>query len=513
MALSSFRLARRARRPYSLPPSQLHSANFQWIQCRSFYSWHEGPSCALYRPPWYDAPIGRVLFSSSALGQLAQGMEHKGGSPHKISLDILRGNFRDTLEVAVRKYLRSHCDNAFLPLSATSRERPWRDPTTIEALAALNGFRSLPSVMAPLSIEGAYVELGEGVVAVPIKTVDKDYILFSRPSGHEGTNHSHHPFVEEDFTAYHLLETTVENKLIAWEESIYRKKLAFIARARHPIQTAYETIYTPAKEMVKSWLGENGIKLDNAGMEVKRGGKDDISSAPMTKKNLKTEDVLIMSPDGGILLVQDVPPLQRLLVLPRSHSNVEGKARRSDIFSPYRLGHQRAGAIIYASLVVFGAVPLTYRSLQYALDYPALTNVVAVSVVGIVSYGLWASRASAQTRQSAAVMGALNSRILGRDEAVLIHLREAAVAAITDTVMAEYLAWLEQNKEAGKETFDFISIPFYPTDIAVELGILHKTKETKDLGEGRHSVDLVALQNDIAHARLIEYILDKPKDE
>jgi len=140
---------------------------------------------------------------------------------------------------------------------------------------------------------------------------------------------------------------------------------------------------------------------------------------------------------------------------------------------PYTLGHKPASTLISVSLVVFGAIPLAYRSLNFALNYPGLSEVIAVSLVGTLSYGIWSSRSMARTSQSSVVSKALMERVYAREEAVLLSMQESAVYRVTKGVLALY--------EHYRPSSSIKPMPPLPVttcdliDVANDLGILTKT--------------------------------------
>jgi hypothetical protein len=104
----------------------------------------------------------------------------------------------------------------------------------------------------------------------------------------------------------------------------------------------------------------------------------------------------------------------------------------------YTLGHSSASTLVSISLVVFGAMPLAYRSLKYMYDYPAYANVIALSVLLSISYGIYSQRVSAWTNQSYVVSNAMWHRLQGRDDAVVVALKESAIERVCEAVLDEY---------------------------------------------------------------------------
>lgn len=103
----------------------------------------------------------------------------------------------------------------------------------------------------------------------------------------------------------------------------------------------------------------------------------------------------------------------------------------------YVLRHSSASNLVNVSLIVFGALPLSYRSYVFAIDYDWLigSGPIAVSVVLTISYYILIARWRARTSQSKAVQEALCVRVGARDEAALLLLKEGAVRSIAGAVL------------------------------------------------------------------------------
>lgn len=360
---------------------------------------------------------------------------------------------RETLEVAVPALLRKR---PLLMPALSSSYAVTR--TTIDHLAGLNGFHHR------LQIEHHHVQLAEGVMAIPSKTIDQDYVIYAKPTSSppirvdtekrkkfkrtlkkEETKPS---FREEDFSLYRIIQGRVEDDLNRREELIRDQ----INAKMNQIQQFYQRIVSTADEFIDKVAGSRKPKQKVSDL-TSEGTDVDARTVPTGN-----QDLLIASRDGRVLMVEDVPFEYSLLVLP------------TDAF---RLRHGRAASIIYLSLVLFGAAPLTYRSLKFALDYPALAQIMVASVLGSVSYSLWASREGARTRQSLVVMSAAASRIIARDASALLILREKGTQALVEAVGDEYLS-RGKGKEIAREDQSqaMESLPMRPVDIAVELGLL-----------------------------------------
>ena len=148
----------------------------------------------------------------------------------------------------------------------------------------------------------------------------------------------------------------------------------------------------------------------------------------------------------------------------------------------YTLGHSSASTLVSISLVVFGAIPLAYRSLKFMYDYPEYANMIAASVLLSISYGIWSQRSSAWTNQSYVVSNAMWHRLQGRDEAVVLSLEESAVDRVCEAVLDEYYRYqlpvFFPSKDCPWEpTVPELETPF---QIAVGLGLIRPKDDGRD---------------------------------
>ena len=288
---------------------------------------------------------------------------------------------------------------------------------SIDYLARVNGYH-------PISMTYHNVPLAEGVLAEASKTLQNDYRIFGKPSKREPIEQqtlarglvkfqTRHPsFREEDFSLFRILQTSVEESINQREESIRMQLLNTKEIIQQYLSKLVQRAYMPAAKVVDS-----NVEPEQQTMT---------SSQRLSEQEYPpgNEDILIVYDQGQrVLLVQDVPPRYRLLALPNTH-----------IASAYHLHHGRAASVIYTGLVLVGVAPLAYRSLKYALDYPGLTQLMVASVVGSVSYSLWASRFGARTRQLLVVTCAALSRVVARDESAMLVLRDGAIQTYSNIV-------------------------------------------------------------------------------
>jgi len=108
----------------------------------------------------------------------------------------------------------------------------------------------------------------------------------------------------------------------------------------------------------------------------------------------------------------------------------------------YVLRHSSASTLVSVSLIVFGALPMAYRSYVFTIDYEWLidSSVIASSVIATVLYYSYAARWKARTSQSNTVAKALCARVYARDDAALLALREGAVRSVTGSGLREIIS-------------------------------------------------------------------------
>jgi len=385
--------------------------------------------------------------------------------------DDAKEKIRDAVKVAIRGMLHRN-----------------EELNSFDALAKINGYERV-------RIDGDLrrVQLAEGIIADAHKRVNDEITVFARPARRRGREQSvikndHPPFLEEDFTIYRIMERRVDEWFNEMENGVREWCRSKVDRAKKAVDRAY----APVSKLISS--SRNGSASDadvNSDTDLQVGAKEDQVTSLTTAAD-DYEDVLLLSKrDGRTILVEDVPRQYRLLVLPENSS-----------FRPYDLRHGRSGTVIYTGIVLFGAVPLTYRSLNYAMDYaeyPVITNTIIASAVASVSYSVWASRYSARTRQSLAVSSATSSRIVARDDAVEVLLADEACGALANAAMNEYLSRLDQKggRDGGRRASWAKTPPSAgvdPVSIALELGLLRrKDAVDRDLV----AVNLATLSSDI----------------
>lgn len=287
-------------------------------------------------------------------------------------------------------------------------------------LATLNGFTKLSKIQCP-------VPLAEGVVAVQRGQLMNRYTVYARTTniirtnnpeirtpGGDTFNTRFPPFREEDFTLYRKLESRLDAYLS-------KKKEAWIDYfSDNPVVTM---LHKAVLQIIPSKL-----QIEDDSFNNEHKGQLCTESNNFEKSSQQCEDLLVIQ-QGKLCLLQQIEPEYRLLALPPLILKTPQL--------PYKLKHNMASSIIYVSLIGFGALPLAYRTIKYALDYPGLVKALLASFCGSMAYSILYSRYGTRVRQQLCVERAVGSRILARDSAVLTLLVEGAVTNILQMICDE----------------------------------------------------------------------------
>ncbi|KAL7546497.1 hypothetical protein ACHAWF_011315 [Thalassiosira exigua] len=317
--------------------------------------------------------------------------------------------------------------------------------SNLDLLATLNGYRRI-NVGHPHRIS-----LAEGVVAEGSEDIAKNMTIYAKPSGGSfaDPHRQHPPFVAEDYALFSLMEQRIEEKFNRVEDRVmdwYWGKRDYLKKKVKTVQDTLATL--PVKKLVR-----------RSGSETQ--SNDDIS-CNYSRDSILFEDVLVVTKEGRVVSICDVPSDCKLLALPRLTS-----------FEPFRLRKSRSGTVLYNGIVLFGAMPLTYRSLMYAIDYPALAKALVASVFGSIAYSVWSQREAARTRQSLIVAAATLSRYSARDEAAVNILIDGASQDIIDAVIKYYHSMLNGTDDDAKR-FMSQSTLIDTRELALELGLLSR---------------------------------------
>jgi hypothetical protein len=350
----------------------------------------------------------------------------------------------------VRGYPRAFSSKSWVDLW-TPNKKAQDISGSMKTLAALNGYEVVP---VPKMEET--IPLAEGLLAKPNfysrirKVADEKFVLLAQPMDDyaqpDYKKKERDPeLVEEDTTIYRILENRVDQYL----NSIYNALGKWLStRIQRPLE---------------SLVGRAGFKT---AIQEPPDDPNENNSLPIPQNDTSQKENLLVIGSKEIVLISNMEPSLRLLAL------------------PHTLRHKSASTLISVSLVVFGALPLAYRSLNFALSYPGLSEGIAASVVGTVSYGIWSSRDMARTRQSQIISNAISHRIYARDDAVLWVLQEGAIRRVSKAVLALYFHYYhvrDDNKKntIKKATVELPPLPrtlIDPLNLAVELGLIEQTK-------------------------------------
>uniref|UniRef100_A0A7S0UHT6 Uncharacterized protein n=1 Tax=Pseudo-nitzschia delicatissima TaxID=44447 RepID=A0A7S0UHT6_9STRA len=161
---------------------------------------------------------------------------------------------------------------------------------------------------------------------------------------------------------------------------------------------------------------------------------------------------------NSIALYRRMTPSTRILALP----------------DYYVLRHSSASTLVSFSLVVFGALPLAYRSYIFSINYDWLvgSGLIATSVIATITYGIVSWRWRARTSQSKTVHEALGARVGARDEAALLLLKEGAVRSVVGAILDAQTNPTISEEIAGNALID-------PIEWAIDFGIMEDSKSSE----------------------------------
>jgi hypothetical protein len=381
-----------------------------------------------------------------------------------------------------------------------------------QRLLLLNGYEavSLPKAKDLL-------DLAEGVIvkASPPKEL-KQYIMFVQPTpddyntdnkntttttgSNNNTNnqlqqqqhqqqqkdkpeHRDYPvFVEEDIRIYHVLESHAT---------------IVLDNAYNTIQRLFELyVDAPFKRLADRILSSDIIITTRFPDRTGERGKVDKDNDDTVDEDKVAPITRLNPPSSKIYGSRDPEPFENILVMSPENDEMtiytHFHPSTRIVALPYVLTHNSASTLVHVSLVVFGALPLAYRSYNFARDYPGWSQTIAASVVFTISYGVWSSRTSARTNQSRVVTNALLHRVFARDDAVVLVLQEGAVRQLTRAVLnAYYDRWLTSGLRETKicndrpippalPCFSSKSILVDPVKLSAKLGLLVLDEDKHD---------------------------------
>ena len=379
------------------------------------------------------------------------------------------------VQEAVREHLVRNYPKAFacrsssdllLEKATTEKNKVTDISGSLKTLASLNGFQSVPVAKAHEK-----VFLAEGVYAMPnfysrLRGTER-FVLLSQQSDEYGqpddSKTTQCPkLVEEDIKIYRILESRVDQYLDAKYNQL-----------RQWARSKMAQVLVPAKALIARARGETDAEETPEESEVE-------TALPVPQKGTGQKENLLVISEKDIVLISNVDPYLRLLTL------------------PHTMGHKGASTVIYVSLILGAALPMTYRSLNFILNNPSLSKAIAASVVLSVSYSIWSSRDAARDRQSEVVSRGIAHRVYARDDAVLWVLQEGAIRRTSKAILNLYFHYRQRDdvndsaadETEGKteitETVGIDAMPHLPQsivnpwDTAKEIGLLERMEDENE---------------------------------
>lgn len=333
-----------------------------------------------------------------------------------------------TLQQLITKHVRNELPRR-LPLAFSDRSSnvllshdEKKVGATMETLAALNGYERLD-----LPSRDDVVFLAEGITVEPDfyknGAPTQSIFIFAQPIDENAypyvcSQKEFPELIEEDHRLYRILENNAE----------------------YFITTIYDSVRQNFQKRIVGPLDALIIRFLQKEPEPAEKTKNLLAQQLNEETNVsQLHNLIVLRSNGDAVLIRHIPPSASLLAL------------------PHRMGHKSASTLISVSLVVFGAVPLAYRSFRFAMDlqdYPLLSKAVGMSVLGTVLYGIWSGRNISRTRQSEVVSLGMGSRIYARDDAVLAVLQEGAVRRVSTLLSQTYYNELNRAKGGGRTITD-----------------------------------------------------------
>ena len=120
----------------------------------------------------------------------------------------------------------------------------------------------------------------------------------------------------------------------------------------------------------------------------------------------------------------------------------------------WTLRHSSASTCVHWGMVLGGAIPLSYRSYHFSLQYPWLVSpsTVALSVIATITYSIYKWRYHSRTAQASTIAAGLHQRLHARDTAALLVLQHTVVSNITAAILQTYYATSAQQENNTHST-------------------------------------------------------------
>ena len=140
----------------------------------------------------------------------------------------------------------------------------------------------------------------------------------------------------------------------------------------------------------------------------------------------------------------------------RLYHSMQPSTRILGLASPdyWTLRHSSASTCVHWGMVLGGAIPLSYRSYHFSLQYPWLVSpsTVAVSVIATITYSIYKWRYHSRTAQASTIAAGLHQRLHARDTAALLVLQHTVVSNITAAILQTYYATSAQQENNTHST-------------------------------------------------------------
>ena len=265
-------------------------------------------------------------------------------------------------------------------------------------------------------------------VATTTSTESLEIYVRSEPdSSYDDDKQKYTSLVEPDLTIYRILEERVDaslrqrhQSLQNWWHGILQHPLRTLRQFRQAMQQAIGIMPTSTSVASEDKNDETITTTES---------KQLISSSEKETRNNELESIILVDHEQQqTTWISPMDPSHRLLAL------------------PIQLSHKTASTLISVSLVVFGALPVTYRSIQFALAYPLAARAMAASVFCTILYGIYSARASARTNQARLIAQGLQERIQARNDAVVLLLEQEAMGRVAERIARRREAMHNSNE-------------------------------------------------------------------
>ena len=293
--------------------------------------------------------------------------------------------------------------------------------------------------------------------------------------------------VQQDTTLYRLVENHIEQYI----QNKYKSIRMWYSKSRIAVALEYLGIGVSASEVPST---------TSTALEASKTNRNEAES--FDKQRIYKNDTQTSEPNEDAEAEEEDAEEQLLLMDMNSMSlewftHISPKHRLLACNHTYH--HKFASSVIHVSLVVFGAIPLAYRSFIFVWDYPGLSEIVATSVISTVVYGIWSSRSITANRQQQIVTTGISKRIIARDHIIIYTLQQNSIQLLTNNMLelyylhyypdysttkgsnhhnnvADVAAAMKTDDTSSKIGGFFLD----PLDVAIELGLINKKVTSKD---------------------------------